>query len=82
MPLTCNFPVGGGPGPGAPDPHADVPCSAPLTYRGLIASNFQEKGNELYRYDCPLGHTVLFEWTAEMGDDEQEAADGPTASEG
>jgi hypothetical protein len=66
----CPFPKSS---PGEPelDPHGPQ-CGAPLQYRGLIASNFCEEGNELYRWDCPQGHSVLAEFTDEMGDLERE----------
>lgn len=65
----------------APNSPSAKPCGQPLQFVGLIPGAFQPRGNELFRWDCPHGHTILGEFTAAMGDDEQQDEDDETNDE-
>jgi hypothetical protein len=44
-------------------------CTGPAAYVGLIMMDNGRTSQEMWRWDCPNGHTVLADYTDQMGDD-------------
>lgn len=43
-------------------------CTVPMEYGGLIAIDNGRGDQEMWRFDCNNGHTILVDFTSEMGD--------------
>jgi hypothetical protein len=58
---------------GNPDRKLICPiCGGDMTYKGLIAMDNGRNSQEMWRFDCEHGHTMLLDYTSEMGDEDED----------